>query len=191
MIHEQEYRKAHGKLWSSPQEAYNWLQKDLRSYFIEKARFSFREDFQPPLALVSDSQGLLSSERVALFDALHIVKNYRIEYFNTAQEWQQRLSLPLPEDARDALIFCDLKGLREPEDRLQIGLKLSVPGYKRTVWEEEEGFAYKPTALYGLEVTALNNDHGLPTNVRKMFAKGTSRHSWLPKKVAAPLPCGV
>jgi hypothetical protein len=111
------------------------------------------------------------SERVALFDALHIVKNYRIEYFNTKQEWQQRLSLPLPEDASDALIYCDLKGTRKPEDRLQIGLKLSVPGSKRTVWEEEEGFAYKPTALYGLEVTALNNDHGLPTNVRKMFAQ--------------------
>ena len=74
-------------------------------------------------------------------------------------------------DAKDALIFCDLKGLREPEDRLQIGLKLSVPGYKRTVWEEEEGFAYRPTALYGLEVIALNNDHGLPTNVRKMFSQ--------------------
>jgi CRISPR-associated endonuclease/helicase Cas3 len=171
LMHEQESRKAHGKLWSSPQEAYNWLQKDLRSYFLEKARFSFREDFQPPLALVSDSQGLLSSEHVALFDALHIVKNYRIEYFNKAQDWQQKLSLPLPEDDGDALIYCDLKGLLSPEDRLQIGLKLSVPGYKRTIWEEEEGFAYKPTALYGLEVTALNNDRGLPNNVRKMFSQ--------------------
>jgi CRISPR-associated endonuclease/helicase Cas3 len=171
LVHEQDYRKSHGKLWSSSQEAYNWLQKDLRYYFLEKARFSFREDFQPPLALVSDSQSLLSSERVALFDALHIVKNYRIEYFNTVQEWQQILSLPLPEDARDALIYCDLKGLREPEDRLQIGLKLSVPGSKRTVWEEEDRFAYRPTALYGLEVTALNNDRGLPTVVRKMFAQ--------------------
>ena len=171
LLHEQEHRKAQGNLWSSPQEAYTWLQKDLRCYFLEKARFSFREDFQPPLALVSDSQGLLSSERVALFDALHIVKNYRIEYFSTAQEWQQRLSLPLPEDVNEALIYCDLKGLREPEERLQIGLKLSVPGSKRTVWEEEDRFAYWPTALYGLEVTALNNDRGLPTDVRKMFAQ--------------------
>ncbi len=172
LMHEQDYRKAHGKkLWSSSQDAYNWLQEDLRSFFIEKARFSFREDFQPPLALVSDSQGLLSSERVALFDALHIVKNYRVEYFSTAEEWRQRLSLPLPEDVNEALIYCDLKGLREPEDRLQIGLKLSVGGYKRTVWEEEKGFAYRPTALYGLEVAALNNDRGLPINVRKMFSE--------------------
>ena len=140
LMHEQDYRKAHGKLWSSSQEAYNWLQKDLRSYFIEKARFSFREDFQPPLALVSDSNSLLSSEPVVLFDALHIVKNYQVKYFDSAKEWQQILSLPLPEDANDTLIYCDLKGLREPDERLQIGLKLSVPGSKRTVWEEEDRF---------------------------------------------------
>jgi CRISPR-associated endonuclease/helicase Cas3 len=171
LLHEQENRKAQGKLWSSPQDAYNWLQKDLRSYFLEKARFSFREDFQPPLALVSDSQGLLSSERVALFDALHVIKNYEVKYFDSARGWQEKAMQPPPEGAKDALIFCDLIGLREPEDRLHIGLKLSVPFFKRTLWEEEEGFAYKATALYGLEVTALNNDHGLPANVRMMFAQ--------------------
>jgi CRISPR-associated endonuclease/helicase Cas3 len=171
LMHEQESRKAHGKLWSSPQQAYNWLQKDLRSYFLEKARFSFREDFQPPLALISDSRGLLSSELVSLFDALHIVKNYEVMYFDSAREWQEKSMQSLPEGAKDAFIFCDLIGLREPEDRLQIGLKLSVGSYKRTVWEEEERFAYYPTALYGLEVVALNNDHGLPTNVRKMFSQ--------------------
>ena len=80
-------------------------------------------------------------------------------------------ALPRLIDANDALIFCDLIEIAQPEDRLQIGLKLSVSGFKRSAWEEEEGFAYKPTALYGLEVTALNNDHGLPTNVRKMFAQ--------------------
>lgn len=172
LMHEQEYRKARNiKLWSGPQDAYNWLQKDLRCYFLEKARFSFREDFQPPLALVSDSQGLLSSERVALFDALHIVKNYRVRYFDSAKEWQEKVVQPLPEGANEALLFCDLIELLDPEERLHIGLKLSVPGYRRTVWEEEEGSAYKPTALYGLEVTALNNDHGLPTNVRRMFVQ--------------------
>ncbi len=172
LTHEQEYRKAHGlKRWSSPRDAYNWLQNDLRCYSIEKARFSFREDFQPPLALVSDLRGLLSSEPVTLFDALHIVKNYHVKYFNSAKEWQEQLVLPLPEGAKDAVIFCNLNEIREPEERLQIGLKLSVGSHKRIIWEEEERFAYWPTALYGLEVTALNNDHGLPSDVRKMFSQ--------------------
>ncbi len=172
LMHEQTYRKEHDiKRWSDARDAYRWLQNDLRSYFVEKARFSFRDDFQPPLALVSDARGLLSSEPVVLFDALHIVRNYRVEYFSTLKEWQQALSLPLPEGANEALIFCDLIELREPGDRLQIGLKLSVGGYKRTTWEEEEKFAYRPTALYGLEVVALNNDHGLRPEVRKMFSE--------------------
>ena len=93
-MHEQDYRKSHGiKPWLNQQDAYKWLQKDLRSYLLEKARFSFRDDFQPPLALVSDSQGLLSSERVALFDALHIVKNYLVEYFSSALEWQEIIGI--------------------------------------------------------------------------------------------------
>jgi CRISPR-associated endonuclease/helicase Cas3 len=172
LMHEQTYRKEHGKKrWSDARDAYLWLQNDLRSYFVEKARFSFRDDFQPPLALVSDSRGLLSSEPVVLFDALHIVRNYRVEYFSTLKEWQQTLSLPLPEGVNEALIFCDLIELREPGDRLQIGLKLSVGGYKRTTWEEEEKFAYRPTTLYGLEVVALNSDHGLRPEVRKMFSE--------------------
>ena len=172
LMNEQDYRKSHStKLWSGSHDAYKWLQKDLRSYFIEKARFSFRDDFQPPLALVSDSQGLLSSESVIQFDALHIVKNYLVEYFDSAMKWQEMTGQLLPDGAKDAVIFCDLIELRSPEDRLKIGLKLSVSDFKRSAWEEEEGFAYKPTALYGLEITTLNNDHGLPTNVRKMFAQ--------------------
>jgi len=168
------------KGWSNEIDAYNWLQQDLRCYFLEKARFSFREDFQPPLALVGDTKYLLSSEPAALYDALHIVKNYKVEYCGSLEEWQHRLQLPLPEGAKDALIYCDLRGLLPPDERLQIGLKLSVGEYRRIDWEEEGHFAYHPTALYGLEVTALNNHHGLPAHVRTMFSE-----RYIPAFVAA------
>ncbi len=178
---EQTYQKEKRlKGWLNAREAYEWLQQDLRGYFLEKARFSFRDDFQPPLALVSDSRGLLSSEPVAQYDALHIVKNYKVEYYNTRKEWQQQLKLPTPDEADDALIFCDLRAMREPEERLQLGLKLSVGGYRRVDWEEKERFAYRPTALYGLEVVTLNNDHGLPAEVRDMF-----RNRFIPAFVVA------
>ena len=45
LMHEQESRKAYGKLWSSPQEAYKWLQKDLRSYFLKKRVSVFAKIF--------------------------------------------------------------------------------------------------------------------------------------------------
>ncbi|HLZ80132.1 MAG TPA: type I-D CRISPR-associated helicase Cas3' [Ktedonobacteraceae bacterium] len=183
VVHEQNYRESQNKGWkgwSSEIEAYNWLQQDLRCYFLEKARFSFREDFQPPLALVGDTKNLLSSESVALYDALHIVKNYKVEYFDSPEKWQHHLQLPLPEGAKDALIYCDLRELLPPDERLQIGLKLSVGEYRRIDWEEEGRFAYHPTALYGLEVTALNNHHGLPAQVRTMFSE-----RYIPAFVAA------
>ncbi|HEU0002914.1 MAG TPA: type I-D CRISPR-associated helicase Cas3' [Ktedonobacteraceae bacterium] len=176
LLREQSHRKG----WSNEIDAYNWLQQDLRCYFLEKARFSFREDFQPPLALVGDTKNLLSSEHSTLYDALHIVKNYKIEYFDSAQEWQHSLRLPLPENAQDALIYGDLRELLPPDERLRIGLKLSVGEYRRIDWEEESHFAYHPTALYGLEVTALNNHHGLPARVRTMFSE-----RYIPAFVAA------
>src|SRR6266566_4776007 len=175
VMHEQSHRKG----WSNEIEAYNWLQQDLRCYFLEKARFSFREDFQPPLALVGDTKNLLSSEPVALYDALHIVKNYKVEYCDSLEDWR-RLQLPLPENAKDALMYCDLRELLPPDERLQIGLKLSVREYRRIDWEEAGHFAYHPTALYGLEVTALNNHHGLPAHVRTMFSE-----RYIPAFVAA------
>jgi CRISPR-associated endonuclease/helicase Cas3 len=180
---EQEYRKSHNvRLWSNAAEAYKWLQEDLRKYFTEKARFSFRESFQPPLALVSDTQGLLSSEPVALYDALHIAKNYRAQYFKTRREWEQKLVLSAPEGADDALVFCDLIEMREPDERLRIGLKLIVSGFRKE-WEEQfvyRSTEYEPTALYGLEVIGLNNSRGLDETVQNMF-----KERYIPALVAA------
>jgi CRISPR-associated endonuclease/helicase Cas3 len=180
---EQEYRKSRNKkLWTNAEEAYRWLQEDLRAYFTEKARFSFRESFQPPLALVSDTQGLLSSEPIALYDALHIAKNYRAKYFKTLKDWEQQLLLPAPESADDALVFCDLIEMRESDERLRIGLKLFV-GEHRKEWEERfvyRSTEYEPTALYGLQVIALNSSRGLDEEVEDMF-----KERYIPAFVAA------
>jgi len=158
--------------WKDMFDAYDWLQRDLREYFTEKARFSFRESFQPPLALVSDSEGLLSSASATVYDALHVAKNYRTHFFKTRQDWQDKTGLPLPERAEESLVFCDLIALRKPEERLQIGLKLDARSYQKLAWEEQ--FVYRsreftPTSLYGLEVIALNSSRALDEQIRTMF----------------------
>ena len=181
---EQEHRKKQKtKLWSNPSEAYLWLQGDLREYFTEKARFSFRESFQPPLALVSDTKGLLSSEPVALYDALHIAKNYHAKYYDTRKEWQQQLPSKLTEGVDEALVFCDIIELRQPDERLHIGLKLIVSDHKKLDWEEQfvyRSSAYQPTALYGLEVISLNSSRALHETVKNMF-----KERYVPALVAA------
>jgi CRISPR-associated endonuclease/helicase Cas3 len=180
---EQEYRKSRNKkLWVNAEEAYRWLQEDLRQYFTEKARYSFRESFQPPLALVSDTEGLLSSEPIALYDALHIARNYRAKYFKTRGEWEQKLELSAPDSADDALVFCDLIGMHEPDERIRIGLKLFVGDYRKE-WEEQFVFRsteYEPTALYGLEVIALNSGRGVDDAVKNMF-----KERFIPALIAA------
>ncbi|MDQ2714332.1 MAG: type I-D CRISPR-associated helicase Cas3' [Chloroflexota bacterium] len=161
-----------GTRWKNMYAAFDWLQKDLREYFTEKARFSFRESFQPPLALVSDANGLLSSAPTTVYEALHIAKNYRAHFFKTRQDWQKQTGLPLPERAGEALVFCDLTAHRKPEERLQIGLKLDASGYQKLAWEEQFVYRsreYVPTALYGLEVVGRNSSRALDDQVRTMF----------------------
>ena len=167
-----EAQQEKGRRWKDRFDAFDWLQDDLREYFTEKARFSFRESFQPPLALVSDANGLLSSAPATVYDALHIAKNYRAHFFKTCQDWQDQTGLPLPERAREALVFCDLTALRKPEERLQIGLKLDASGYQKLAWEEQSVYRsreYTPTSLYGLEVIVLNSSRVLDKQVRTMF----------------------
>ena len=166
---EQAYRKSHHlQLWANIKAADEWLDKDLRCYFVEKARYSFREYFQPPTALISDSHNLFSSAPIAVYDALHIAMNYKAKYFDTLQEWKQVLNLTAPPEAKDALVFCDLGELRKPDERLKIGLTLDVPEQLKIEWEQK--FTRWPTALYGMEVVAVGDSRGVGSqSVVNMF----------------------
>ncbi len=118
-----------------------------------------------------------------MYDALHIARNYKAKFFPTRKDWQKQLQLPLPEGADDALAFCDLTDLRDPDERLRIGLKLFVGDYRKIEWEEQ--FVYrsskdKPTALYGLEIIAFNSSRGLDDAVKNMF-----KERFIPALIAA------
>lgn len=175
---EQKRRKRENDSWSKREDAYEWVLSDLRRYFVEKARFSFREYFQPPLALISDPRRLHTSAPVSIDDALRIVRYYDATYFNSREEWEQKVQKIAPEKAKDATVFCNLKDLREPGAQLRIGLKLDAGNYMRPNWEEI--FAYQLTALYGLEVVALNDSHGLSSDVQNLF-----RERFIPALVVA------
>src|SRR5260370_33012404 len=99
---EYDRRKRNSKLWAKPEDVYGWLLKDLRCYFVDKARFSFREYFQPPLALISDPRCLHTSDTVSFDDALRIVRFYDAKYFSTREEWEQKVQMTAPEKAKNA-----------------------------------------------------------------------------------------
>lgn len=166
---EHTWRKRNNKLWAKPEDVFEWLLKDLRCYFVDKARFSFREYFQPPLALISDPRCLHTSDTVSFDDVLRVVRFYVAKFFNTSEEWEQKAQRIVPEKAKEANIYCQLQELREPGEQLRLGLKLDAGDSLRTQWEER--FAYQLTALYGLEVVALNDSHGLTSDVQHLFSE--------------------
>jgi CRISPR-associated endonuclease/helicase Cas3 len=153
------------KVGNTPAEVCRWIQEDLRKYFIEKARFSFRDSFQPPLALIYDPGHLHSSSDVAPYNALHLMKYYRATYYDTLAQWQEQCLTQAPADIDSAAVYCQLHELLDTP--LQIGLKLDAGNYTQDEWEET--FAYQVTALYGLEIVVRNDHHGVHSNLRSLL----------------------
>lgn len=147
-------------------DALDWFNKDLCQYTIEKARLNFREGFQPPPALVYDPNKLHSSEEVALYNALHFVRYYNFTAYASADEWQKQTSqAAVTMDMADTTAYFWLHELRE--EPLQIALHLDKHDETRSHWEEK--CAYQLTALYGLEIAAPIDHHGLSHEVRTLF----------------------
>ncbi len=144
-----------------------WIQDDVRAYAVEKARFSFRDSFQPPLALVSDPEHLLSSLDANCYNALHILKYYDAHYYQTRDEWERHSTgKAVPEEAEDAIVYAHLKSLRDTP--LKLDLKLNANEYTQDEWEEK--FAYRVTALYGLEVMVRDDHHGLQQELQALLS---------------------
>ncbi len=162
-------RRKNSNRWATAEDVVEWLLKDISCYFVDKARFSFREYFQPPLALISDPRCLHTSDTVSIDDALRVVSFYKAKFFNTREKWEQSVLMTAPEKARDAVVFCQLRDLREPGAKLRIGLKLDAGDKLRPQWEEK--YAYQLTALYGLEVAALGDNHGLTSEIQQLLSE--------------------
>ncbi len=146
-------------------EVVQWIQRDVRRYFIDKARFSFRDSFQPPQALLYDPEHLHSSKDTASYNALHVIKYYDAQFYETLEEWGEGHSFVSRPETPHVVTYCTLRKHRD--EPLQIGLKLDASEYMQDEWEEQ--FAYQVTALYGLEVVVLNDNHGLASTLQALL----------------------
>lgn len=142
-----------------------WVREDVRKYAVERARFSFRESFEPPLALVYDEKHLHSSEDVAAYNALHIMRHYKATYFDSLEAWQQHCDQPAPTEQKNVAVYCRLHDFLQPP--LRIGLKLDAGEHRQDEWEHL--YAYRVTALYGLDVVVLNDDRGLQASLMALL----------------------
>jgi CRISPR-associated endonuclease/helicase Cas3 len=176
-----EFQTALEVFWQSIKERYRqragqtlndiieWLSSDLRQYAIERARLSFRESFQPPLALVYDPDELHSSKEVATYNALHFVRNYHLIIYPSLSDWcKQHPGLTQVNSPTDdvAAYFRLLKLREEP---LHLALTLDARPWRQEEWEET--FAYRVTALHGLRIIPSKDHTGLPHEVQALFAE--------------------
>jgi len=153
------------QLGKNEREVVRWVQKDLCCYFVDKARFSFRDSFQPPQALIYDEKTSHADQEVALYNALHIAKYYHARFYASEEEWEQATNRKAPPEAKDALVYCSLADFRDQP--LRLGLKLHAKDYTQDEWEELH--AYQVTALYGLEVMPLDDQRGLDENLQALM----------------------
>ena len=174
----QDAHKSKVQIGKNASEVVQWVREDVRLYTVERARFSFRESFEPPLALLYDEKHLHSSEEVATYSALHIMRYYRASYYTSLEEWQQACDLSIqsvPTEWKSVAVYCRLhEFLSVP---LRVGLKLDAGGFTQDEWERL--YAYKVTALHGLEVVARDDAHGLHANLVELL-----RSQFVPTLVA-------
>jgi CRISPR-associated endonuclease/helicase Cas3 len=145
-----------------------WALHDLALYHKERARFSFRDSFQPPQALIYDPGRLHSSEYVNCYNAMHILKYYEFSPYETIEELLQEARPEQQRESwRDAVVFCHLNKFRDTP--LKLGFHLNALQYTKAEWEEQ--WAYQVTALYGLKITVENDQRSLADTLHNMLVE--------------------
>lgn len=126
-------------------------------YYLARSRFSFRDSFQGPRAVIHDPQHLLSSAEVTVYDLLHVVANYTFELFDGWAEFRRHCA---DTDERGDF-YLRLRGFREP--KLRVGFSLRADMINE---EFEERWCSRPVARQGLRLAAFCQGDPFPLDPR-------------------------
>lgn len=128
-----------------------WLDNKREDHACATARFSFRESFDPPDAMIYDPKHQLSSNDVVRYDAFHVVQNYEAEWFDSAAEWMAMLPSPMmsPRPEAEDKLFCVLNVMRPAGQRPTVRFRLHQGTHTRSSWEDR--YCYHEAAIKGLE----------------------------------------
>ena len=129
----------------------DWLDRDIRRYVVEQARFAFRDAFQGPQVLIADPHRILSSESVCVDDALRIACFYEATFYLDQAEWERQTGESVPVKMSNVHIFCLLRQLRPVNQRVRCAFRLQT---HETAKEWETRFAYQMTAIRHLALYA-------------------------------------
>jgi len=141
--------------------------EDIERYYVIKARFNFRDSYQPPQALIYDPQHLLSSEDYNLYSAIHVAQNCEADWSHDAtriEEWKAQLGWVPNEEIANC---CAVKALLER--RVNLRFSLDDPGKTKAEWENR--YLSKLSALRGFRLLpSLDSGGKVPAELNDLFA---------------------
>ena len=126
-------------------------------YHLARSRFSFRDSFQGPRAVIHDPQHLLSSAEVTIYDLLHVVANYTFELFDGWAAFHRHCAVT----GERGGFYLRLRGFRETKLRIGFSLRTDM-----TSEEFEERCCSRLVALRGLRLTAFRQGDPFPLDSR-------------------------
>ncbi len=138
---------------------------ELEEYYVTDARFNFRDNFQPPLALAYDPEGFLATAEYTTYSALHIVQNYRADWFDGDQQRYTEMITHQGKRGQQILLYCQIRSPRE--QRLHLYFKLSHLPITRRHWEEH--YCSKLAALEGFQL--YSDDGPIPAEINTIFGR--------------------
>jgi len=152
---------------SSGPEFLRWLERRHGRYAVARARFSFRDSFDPPAALLYDPEHHLSSRDLVSYDVLHVIQHYAATWFREYADWRQALppAMGAPTAQADDVAFCVLTGMRAADERVRLRFRLHRGDMTRSEWEELH--CYRETAIRDLELEG--DGVPLPREVTTVF----------------------
>ncbi|HWS83326.1 MAG TPA: hypothetical protein VN207_03615, partial [Ktedonobacteraceae bacterium] len=138
--------------------------EEIEEYFVTNARFNFRDNFQPPLALAYDPEGFLATAEYTTYSALHIVQNYVADWFDASQLQYGDMIENAGQSIDKQVQLCCV--IRKPRDqRLHVYFKLGNISLTKKRWEER--YCSMLAATDGFR---LHSDNGpVPSEMNALF----------------------
>lgn len=141
-------------------------QAEIEEYYITDARFNFRDNFQPPLALAHDPQGFLATAEYTTYSALHIAQNFVADWFDTDQyyeEWIEKVGADIDKQVK---LCCEIR--RPREQRLNLYFKLTRSALTKREWETQ--YCSTLSATRGFQL--FSDDGPVPGELNRTLENG-------------------
>ncbi len=150
----------------STQNAILKRQAEIEEYYVAHARFNFRDNFQPPLALAHDPSGFLATSEYTIYSALHIAQNYIADWFGIDQlQWDEFFEKREEVFDKQAQLYCEIRG--PLEQRLNIYFRLNHSGLTKKQWEAH--YCSKLAATHGFRL--YSDDGSVSGELNNIFTQ--------------------